>query len=45
MWQIIHTFFRAGLWIAMLALLLICLAWSGANPPRQAGALQLDERL
>jgi len=45
MWQIIHTFFRAGLWIATLTLVLVSLALSGANPPRQAGEVQLDERL
>jgi ankyrin repeat protein len=45
MWQIIHTFFRAGLWITMLTLLLISLALSGANPLRQVGEMQLDERL
>jgi hypothetical protein len=45
MWQIIHTFFRAGMWITMLALLLISLALSGANPRHQTGEMQLDERL
>jgi hypothetical protein len=45
MWQIIHEFFRAGLWIATLALLLISFALSAVNAPRQAGEMQLDERL
>jgi ankyrin repeat protein len=45
MWQIIYTFFRAGLWITGLTLLLISLDLSGANPPRQAGEMQVQERL